>query len=384
MSWKESRVRDEKVKFIADVLRAERSFSDLCKIYDISRKTGYKWIERFQETGPAGLENMSRRPQACSHSTPDGIVKQVSELRFKHPTWGARKLLARLETIKPETEWPAASTIGEILRRAGLVQRSKKKRRVTPCADPLKNVTEPNQLWCMDFKGHFRCGDGQRCDPLTITDAHTRYVIRCQAVNKTDFFHVDAVCDAAMREYGLPQRIRTDNGPPFASLSVLGLSRLSIKWLHLGIVHERIKPGQPQQNGRHERMHRTLKKDTATPPAFNVAEQQDRFNGFRKSFNEERPHEALGLKTPSSLYVASAQSLPVALSEFTYETDFVVRRVRHGGEIKMKGGQIYIAELLHGELVGLAEMEEDLYEVHLGRLILGELDTDLMTFTARR
>lgn len=214
MPWKESRAMDEKVKFIADVLRAERSFSDLCKVHDISRKTGYKWIERFQEAGPSGLENMSRRPQACSHATSDAIVKQVLELRFKHPTWGARKLLARLETIRPETEWPAASTSGEILRRAGLVQRAKKKRRVTPSADPLEDVTKPNQLWCMDFKGHFRCGDGKRCDPLTITDAHTRYVIRCQAVNKTDFVHVDAVCDAAMREYGLPQRIRTDNGPP--------------------------------------------------------------------------------------------------------------------------------------------------------------------------
>jgi len=235
MPWKESRIVDERIKFIADVLRGDQNMTELCQIYNIARKTGYKWIERFQESGPSGLEELDRRPQNCPHATPDRIVKEIVELRFKHPTWGARKLRARLEDKKSGTEWPAASTITAILRRAGLVQAPKRKRKVTPSSSPLGVINAPNQVWCMDFKGYFRCGNRDRCDPFTITDGYSRYIIRCQTVPKMDFEHVDAVCEAAMREFGLPERIRTDNGTPFATMGLLGLSKLSIKWQKLGM-----------------------------------------------------------------------------------------------------------------------------------------------------
>jgi transposase InsO family protein len=308
MPWKESRVVDERVKFIADVLKGDHTITELCQRYQISRKTGYKWIERFKEAGPKGLEDVGRRPKNCAQATPDVIVKQVLELRYTHPTWGARKLQARLVQTRGDTEWPCASTINSILRRSGLVHAQKRKRRVTPSTSPLGELSAPNQVWCMDFKGFFRCGNRERCDPFTITDGYSRYIIRCQAVPSPRREHVDAVCDAAMREYGVPERIRTDNGPPFATTTVLGLSRLSAKWRRLGIVHERIEPGEPQQNGRHERMHRTLKEETAKPPAPTLREQQDRFDEFRRCFNERRPHEALKFATPASLYVASARS----------------------------------------------------------------------------
>ena len=371
---------DERIKFIADVLRGDQNMTDLCQIYNISRKTGYKWIERFQESGPSGLEELDRRPQNCPHATPDRIVKEILELRFKHPTWGARKLRARLEGTKGGTEWPATSTITAILHRSGLVHAPKRKRKVTPSSSPLGVINAPNQVWCMDFKGYFRCGNRQRCDPFTITDGYSRYIIRCQTVPKMDFEHVDAVCEAAMREYGLPERIRTDNGTPFATMGLLGLSKLSIKWLKLGILHERIDPGEPQQNGRHERMHRTLKSETATPPAFTLKEQQDGFDEFRRCFNRERPHEALAFRTPDSVYVASTRAYPLVLPKIKYGDEFEVRTVRKEGDIKWQGANIFISELLRHESVGLRELEDDLFEVYFGVTLLGEIDCYRKTF----
>jgi Integrase core domain len=255
---------------------------------------------------------------------------------------------------------------------------------VTPSTSPLGEITAPNQVWCMDFKGFFRCGNQERCDPFTITDAYSRYLIRCQAVPKMDFEHVAAICDAAMREYGLPERIRPDNGSPFATTSVRGLSRLSIKWIKLGIAHERIEPGEPQQNGRHERMHRTLKRDTATPPAFSLREQQDRFDQFKLCYNEERPHEALACATPASVYVASARPYPSTIPKPLYGDQFEVRRVKNMGAIKMQGGLIFISEMLCYELVGLLPTEEDLYQVYFGPVLLGEIDTYWRTFSRIR
>jgi transposase InsO family protein len=298
------------------------------------------------------------------HETPEAIVKQILELRYKHPTWGARKLRAVLEQTRGDTEWPAASTINAVLGRAGLVHPPKRKRRVTPSVSPLGEITAPNQLWCMDFKGFFRCGNGERCDPFTIRDAYSRYLIRCQTFPKISFEHTNAICEAAMREYGLPERIRTDNGCPFASTSVRGLSRVSVKWIKLGIVHERIEPGEPQQNGRHERMHRTLKQETAKPPAFTLREQQARFDEFRKCYNERRPHEALGFSTPCSVYAASARTYPLALSDPEYDDRFVLRRVHKDGDIKMQGTSIFISESLRHETVGLLQIEDDRYELY--------------------
>lgn len=384
MPWKESRAVDERVKFVAEVLKGERKIKELCQQYGISRKTGYKWIERYEEAGPKGLEDIGRRPQSCAHATPEPIVNEILELRYKYPTWGARKLRAKLEQTKGDTDWPAASTINDILRRAGLVHAQKRKRRVTPSSSPLGEITAPNQLWCMDFKGFFRCGNKERCDPFTVTDAHSRYIIRCQAVPKLNFENVDAICEAAMREYGLPERIRTDNGSPFATTAPLGLSKLSIKWGKLGILHERIHPGEPGENGRHERMHRTLKLETATPPAFTLREQQMRFDEFRRCFNKERPHEALSFATPDSLYVASTRLYPKELPEHGYTDQFVVRRVRKDGDIKLEGKYIFVSGVLSHECIGLSQVEDQLYELYLGDILLGEVDTHWMTFTPVR
>src|ERR1700716_3684189 len=195
------------------------------------------------------------KPNGCSDATTEAIENEIFALRSKHPSWGARKLKARLEMLDPEVNWPAASTFGNILKRAGLTSPKRKKRRTTPYSEPFSEVTAPNQLWCMDFKGYFSTGDGTRCDPFTITDAHSRYLIRCQIVSRMDLSQVRAICEAAMREYGMPARIRTDHRAPFAGTGLLGLSKLSLSWTKMGIIHERIQPGRPQQNGRHERMH---------------------------------------------------------------------------------------------------------------------------------
>jgi len=384
MPWKASRVVDERIKFIAEVLKGEKTIKDLCLLFGISRKTGYKWIERYETSGPTGVEDLSRRPRSCAHETPEEIVNQILELRYKHPTWGARKLKASLEQAKGDIDWPAPSTITAVLRRAGLVHVRKIKRRVTPSTSPLGEVTAPNQLWCMDFKGFFRCGNGDRCDPFTITDAHSRYLIRCQTVPKISFEHVDAVCEAAMREYGMPERIRTDNGCPFASTSVRGLSRLSVKWIKLGITHERIEPGEPQQNGRHERMHRTLKQETAKPPAFTLREQQARFDEFRKCYNEQRPHDALNLATPFSVYVASARTYPLTLSDPVYEDRFTIRKVNKDGNIKIEMTPIFISESLCHETVGLLPIEDTRYELYFSNILLGEVDTYWKTFSRAR
>ncbi|HEY3627170.1 MAG TPA: IS481 family transposase, partial [Terracidiphilus sp.] len=310
MPWKEIRTVDQRLQFLSSYQKEDMSVTDLCHEYGISRPTAYKWIKRYEEVGPEGLLDLTSTPHSCPHSTSAEVENEVLALRKRFPSWGARKLKARLERMNPNVTWPAASTVGQILSRAGLTNPKRKKRRTTPSSEPFSMVTAPNQLWCMDFKGYFLTGDGYRCDPFTITDAHSRFLIRCQAVARMDFAQVNAVCDAAMREYGMPERIRTDNGAPFAGLGLLGLSKLSLGWMKLGIVHARIQPGRPQQNGRHERMHRTLKEDTAKPPAGTLTTQQKKFDRFRATFNHERPHEALGNETPGSIYVPSARMLP--------------------------------------------------------------------------
>lgn len=254
MPWKETRTVDQRLQFLSSYQKEEMSVTDLCHEYGISRPTAYKWIKRYDEVGPEGLLDRTRTPHSCPYATSVEIENEVLALRKRFPSWGARKLKARLERMNPDVNWPAASTVGQILSRAGLTNPKRKRRRATPSSQPFSMVTAPNQLWCMDFKGYFLTGDGCRCDPFTITDAHSRFLIRCQAVARMDLAQVSAVCDAAMREYGMPERIRTDNGAPFAGVGLLGLSKLSLGWMKLGIVHERIQPGRPQQNGRHERI----------------------------------------------------------------------------------------------------------------------------------
>lgn len=380
MPWKESRIVDQRLQFLSSYQKEEMSVSDLCREFGVSRPTGYRWIHRYEEVGPEGLLDLSSRPHSCSHATPEKIENAILSLRSRYPSWGARKLKARLEQLEPSVDWPAASTFGNILNRAGLTSPKKKKRRTTPCSEPFSEVTAPNQLWCMDFKGHFSTADGSRCDPFTITDAHSRYLIRCQIVSRMDLSQVRAVCDAAMREFGMPARIRTDNGAPFAGTGLLGLSKLSLGWMKMGIVHERIQPGRPQQNGRHERMHRTLKEDTTQPPALTLRLQQKKFDRFRQMFNYERPHEGLDNETPGSLYRASSMMFPRTLIEYVYPKGFLTRRVNNSGDISWHKGRVFISEVFRFEDLGFELVAEDFYKVFFREVEIGEFDVEALRF----
>jgi transposase InsO family protein len=384
MPWRESRAVDQRLQFLAEYQTKERTLVDLCQQFGISRPTAYKWIKRYAEVGPEGLLEESRRPLSCPHAISSEVQSEVLALREKCPTWGPRKIKARLEQLYPEVPWPAASTIGQILRRAGLSKPQRVRRRMRVGNEPFAEIEAANQVWCIDFKGWFYTGDGKRCDPLTITDAFSRYLIRCQVVNKMDLSHVMAVCEGAMKEFGVPDRIRTDNGVPFAGPGLLGLSKLSLHWLRLGILHERIQPGCPQQNGRHERMHRTLKRETAQPPAATLNRQQRRFDEFRNHFNTERPHEALNYKTPSQLYDRSARSYPGRLPDVNYDSGFLVRAINPSGDMSWHHQRVFITRLLSGERIGLLEIAEERYRVYYGPLILGEFDSCDLSFYPKR
>ncbi len=289
---------EEKLRFVFDYERDEQTMTELCQRYGIARETGYVWLRRYRGLGVAGLVELNRAAERPPNQTPAEIEQAVLELRQAHMRWGPRKLKRVLERDQPGRGWPAASTMGELLRREGLVVARKKRRKTAPYREPLAHADGANRVWCADFKGWFRTADGERIDPLTISDAHSRYLLRCQAVEKTDTARVRAIFEAAFREYGMPQAMRTDNGAPFASTAIAGLSRLAVWWIKLGIVPERIEAGHPEQNGRHERMHRTLKQEVAMPPAPDRRRQQRALQHFRQEYNQVRPHEALGMQTP--------------------------------------------------------------------------------------
>lgn len=372
MSWKETRVQDERLKLVQAFAAGEQSRAEICRRYGVSRKTGYKWYEQFLREGVAGLADRSRAP----HNQPWAVDRETAgailEARARHPNWGERKLKVWLERERPQRNWPCASSIGAVLKSHGLTRPGKRRRTASPSHE-LVAPSGANQVWAIDFKGWFRTADGRRCDPLTLSDTHTRYLLRCQAVDQTGAAFVRPLLEAAFREYGLPARMRSDNGPPFASTGVGGLSRLSVWWMRLGIAPERIEPGKPEQNGRHERMHRTLKQETATPPERSVRAQQRAFDRFRLEYNEERPHEALEMATPGSLYSASAWRLPGRVPEMEYPAGFALRVVKQQGDVKWRFGRFFLGEALGGETVGFEEVEGG-WRVWFGPLPLAYLD----------
>jgi putative transposase len=385
MPWKETCAMDERMRFVVAASEDDCVMTELCEQFGISRTTGYKWLERYLREGIDGLKDRSRAPLQHGLARPQALVDGVLALRERYPRWGAKKLRVKLAPwCPPDERLPAASTVGEWLRQEGLTQPRRRRRRTPAYDQPFAAATEANDVWCTDFKGWFRTGDGARCDPLTLSDAVCRYLLRCQAVARPDYSHVRPVFEAAFCEYGLPKAIRSDNGVPFASTGAGGLSRLAVWWTKLGITCERIDLGKPQQNGRHERMHRTLKDETASPPAATLAEQQRCFDRFVHQFNVDRPHEALGLETPASLYRPSARCYPCALREPVYGDDMAVRRVRSNGEIKWGGELIFISEVLIGEPVGIAETETGEWVVRFGNVELGYIDRKRRRLYRRR
>lgn len=365
---------DERVHFISVVNESDEDFTAICARFGISRKTGYKWVARYEAGGPAAL--VERRPVAheCPHRTPEDVVHRIIELRKEHPTWGPKKLRARLETLGLESI-PAPSTIGDALKKHGLIR--PRRRRVHPPmhAMPIAGTELPNDTWCVDFKGHFAVGDKQRCHPLTLTDHTTRYLLKCEGLEKPDELSVRPHFERAFQEFGLPNRMRSDNGPPFASIGIGGLTALSVWWIKLGIVPERIEPGHPEQNGRHERMHRTLKDEVASPPAASMIEQQRRFDVFRRVYNGERPHEALGMKTPLSRYTASRRAMPARPASPEYPDTVKVRKLDPHGRLHFAGqvSKVAVSPLLGREPVALEPIDEERWRLYYGPVVLAEV-----------
>ena len=372
MPWKDIHPVDERVRFIAAVKEDPRgNFAELCRRFGIHRSKGYKWLQRYRELGPRGLEDQRPIARSCPHRTADEVVDRIVAMRKEHPWDGPKKLRLRLLEAGLEAERvPAASTIGEILDRYGLIRPRRARLRVPPHPSPLEPCSQPNELWCVDFKGHFACGDGQRCHPLTITDAASRFLIKCEALSEPKHQPTQHHFALAFREFGLPARIRSDNGAPFATNTFGGLSRLSVWWIQLGIVPERIEPGQPQQNGRHERFHRTLKEQTTQPAAESVVAQQRVFDRFRADYNHHRPHEALGQRPPATHYEPSLRPMPDTLRDPEYANDFVVRRVGAHGTLKWRGSLLSLHRMLALQPVGLRQTDEDEWELFYGPLLI--------------
>lgn len=374
MPWMETSPVEQRERFIADHRSGLYTVTDLCVRYGISRKSGYKWIDRFEEGGRAGLRDQSRAPRHCPHRILPDTAQLICAARRAHPSWGPEKLLHWLEPRHPGVAWPAVSTAGDLLARHGLV---KKRRRRRPHKHPgvvPMSTTEPNDLWTADFKGHFRTRDGILCYPLTIADQHTRYLLACQGLRSTKGHGARVVFEQAFRSFGLPCAIRTDNGVPFATTGIHGLSRLNVWWMRLGIQHQRILPAHPQQNGAHERMHKTLKAEAIRPPRGSMAAQQRAFNTFRALYNDERPHETLGGRPPGALYRRSPRVYPERLPPIDYPGHFLVKRITNAGTFRFKHRLLFVANALNRYHIGLEEIDDGIWSVYFGRVLLARLN----------
>jgi transposase InsO family protein len=357
-------------------LSGQVPMSELCAEYRITRPTGYTWVGRYQQEGPQGLHDRSKAPHTCPHRIDEEVVQWMIEDRRAHPTWGARKIVARFKLRFPRKAAPAPSSVSELFRREGLVRARKRSKPISVrTGRAATRALEPHQLWTMDFKGQFRTGDRQYCYPLTIMDSASRYLLACKGQLNARGAWVLPFMDRLFREHGLPATVHTDNGAPFAcNQSIAGLSRLSVYWLKLGITIERSRPACPQDNGAHERMHRTLKADTARPPATTLRTQQQRFDRFIAEYNHERPHESLADRTPATLYRSSPRAYPARLPNPSYPGHFEPRRVGSHGCFKWKGRLHFIGSVLMDETVGLEEVDDGLWYLYFYNHLLARFD----------
>lgn len=369
---------DQKIKMIGDYLTEEYTINDLSEMYEVSRMTIYKWIERYQKEGAMGLLDRSKAPISHPNATTLATARDIVAVKLKYPSWGPKKVIVWLEQHHPEIQWPAFSTASGILKGEGLVKPRQMKRRTPPYNHPFQECYRPNAVWSADYKGQFRTGDNRLCYPLTVSDNYSRYLLCCRGLPHPTYEATKPWFETVFKQYGLPAALRTDNGEPFASIGLGGLSRLSVWFIKLGIKHERITKGHPQENGRHERMHRSLKEATAVPPKDNLKQQQKAFNVFVPDYNHERPHEALGMQTPASIYTPSLRPYPSKLPEVTYHSDYIVREVRHNGEIKWKGDFVYVSQALAGEPIALKQKNDYQWEIRFRTCSLGILDEATM------
>lgn len=368
---------DERMRFVVAAKEKRLSMRALCELFGIAPKTGYKWVARYGLDGIDGLREQSRRPRSNSRAICQDVADRLIEAREKHPTWGALKLLAWLEARSGKRQWPAASTVTALLRRHHLVTPRQRTQPRAARATPLAVPNGPNAVWAMDFKGYFLVGDGERCDPLTVTDGFSRFLLCCEALPNQRGVAVREALIATFRRYGLPAVFRSDNGAPFGAPSHGLISNLAVWLVRLGVRPEYIDPGKPQQNGRHERMHLTLKQDTAQPPAENLKRQQDRFKNFRHLYNYERPHQALGQKPPDSIYTPSLRTYPRRLPEVEYPGHFHRRQVKQCGDIKWLGHLVRLTSSLRGQTIGLNEVGDGSWQLFFGPLLLGRFHSAL-------
>jgi len=376
MSWKEDKdVAEKRLEFIKLLQDGRYSMVELCKRFGISRSNGYKWMERYLEGGLDGLKDRRRAPQGSSLRTPTEIEALLLEERDKHRTWGPRKLLAILQRDYPHIQaWPAPSTAHEILKRNGKIQSARRRRKHEHPGRPFVEMDLPNSVWAADYKGQFRLSNGRNCYPLTVTDGYSRFLLGCRSLGSTHFKAAQNEFIKLFKRYGLPDAILTDNGTPFASTAIAGLSQLSVWWLRLGIRHLRTQPSSPQQNGRHERMHRTLKAEATKPPQKTLQAQQAAFDRFQHEYNQVRPHDALNLATPASLYAPSPRLWPIRLPSVDYPGNFITRLVSEHGGFRWNSAQIFVTKALAGQYVGLEETGDDIWSIYFSSTMIGKLD----------
>jgi len=374
MPWKVINRMDIKIQLVNDWNNGYFSVTDLSQKYGVSRPTIYKWLKRYKHLGIEGLKEQSRTPKKCPNRTSKKILELVIQEKLKNRKRGPRKVRAQLKRKHPELDLPAVSTIGYWLKKEGLVERRKKRLHVPPYTQPFGECDAPNDIWSIDYKGQFHMKNRHICYPLTLSDNFSRFLLGCQALEGPRYVPTRHCLELIFREYGLPKAIRCDNGTPFAGRSVGGLSRLMIWWILLGIIPERIGKGCPQENGRHERLHRTLKSDALNPIARHLKEQQKAFDIFRHDYNNDRPHESLNDQMPSDYYKKSNRPYIEHPHPPDYGNDYLVRHVHHSGEIKFMGREFYLTELLAGQPVGLREIADRLWQLQFSFYALGSID----------
>lgn len=382
MSWNETCTMKERIKFIlayeADLL----SFSDLCKDFQVSRKTGYKWVNRYDKEGFKGLENQSRAPLHHPNQLSEEIESLILSAKGTYPHWGPKKIINWLGQEYRHLEWPASSTAGDLLKRHGLVKPRKNRIRTPPYTKPFELCTASNDVWSIDYKGNFILGDGQWCYPLTLTDNYSRYLLACDAFPAISGLDVRRTLIRLFRTHGLPKAIKSDNGSPFSTRGLAGLSKLAVWWIKLGIVPERIKPGCPQENGRHERMHLTMKQEVATPPKGTMLLQQKALDDFQNEFNHQRPHEGIDNQRPAWLFTQSPRAYPEQLKQVEYDSNMITRKIRTNGTMKWNGTEIFVSETLTGERIGLIQVNDIEWEIQFSQLTVGIFNEKLLKVKA--